>query len=1246
MNHKFIHLRVQSSYSLLESTLSVTKIAELARKYSTPAVALTDSNNLFGSLEFAIATAKRGIQPIHGIISNIKYYAEYNKVQYGEILLLAKDEIGYKNLLKLASFPYIKNDRSTTNHITLEDLFTHSQGIIVLSGYFYGIIGQLLFNKCPSLAEKYTYKFKEVFGNRFYFEIHRINNKQIFSIEANYIQLANKIGIPLVATNNVLFEAPESYSTHEVLMKICNNGSNCESYKINNQCYFKSPEEMLEIFSDLPDAIANTVHIARRTSFMLTVQPPSLPKFAKTADEENNLITKLSTEGLLQKLTSKFDYNNTPELERQNIRKIYLERLHYELNIICKMQFSGYFLIVSDFIKWSKKRNISVSPRGSGAASIVAWSLSITDVDPIKFGLLFERFLNPERVSMPDFDIDFCQERRMEVINYVRSKYGENRVGQIITFGKLQAKAVIKDVAKVLGLGYYYANYITSLVPFNAITPVTLKEAIDKVTELYTAYQGQGLYNLKSLVDMDSRYLKLAEKWQKQNYVNIERLIKQATNQNSQHIDEELHNWKNKYNYEKIIHSDVTYNELVSKCQKLNLTAIVEEVNQIRDEYNNLVNNRKAQIQTVIRTAIELEGIHRHVSIHAAGIVISDQDLINIIALYKDKNSEIPVAQYSMKYLELAGLVKFDFLGLQTLTVVAKCLELLKAKNIDLKIHELEFTDSTTYKLLSSGETVGVFQFESIGMQDTLKRLQPDCVEDLIALGALYRPGPMDNIPTYIACKHGKQQPNYLHPKLEPILKETYGVIIYQEQVMEIAKTLAKYTLGGADLLRRAMGKKIKSEMEDQKLIFIQGAMENGIDNEQAENIFTEVAKFAGYGFNKSHAAIYAVISYQTAYLKANYPAEFLIVCLNLDINDQDKINLFIHEAKKIGIKINPPNINESREYFSISTDGSIIFALGALKGVTPNIGRLITEERDKNGQFKTIMDFAERMLNSAINRKSFESLIHAGCFDNLQHTTNRRQLFMSIDQLINHAVSKHHERKVHQFSFMSCTLEDIIVQVPEYSLTEKSLKEFEALGTFLTCHPLTQYEPFLAKHGITNSQYLKTDLAFGNRTIKIAGVIHKKSARMSSKGKFNTIKFSDIYGNFEVSIFNEEIFRKHGELIEVGNLVIAQCEIFKDEIGMRITAKAFEDIKSLEKHLNRNIKLTVNNKEQLLQLIKVVSNISLETDFNAQDTTKIEIMVPFMHNKFYAIVVINLQYPLTLSQVTLLNELCHTITI
>jgi len=1117
MRSDFIHLRLQSSYSFLESALTIDHIAALAKAATMPSICLADRGNLFGALEFALTASSHGIQPIHGSILNI-LYSNKEKEDFAEILLIAKDEIGYKNLLKLVSYSFTKNNRKICNHITFDDLENHNDGIIALSCYVDGIIGKHLLLHEEEIAILYAHKLQDIFGDRFYFEIMRHNLEKEQLIEKHYINIAANLSIPLVATNKVLFSNINMHEAHDVLLCIAAGVTKeqDERHKVSTQCYFKSSSEMSDLFHDLPESLENTINIAQRCCVMSGTNPPMLPNFATTNISEEDLIRKNSEAGLFAKLEIKFKSEDINAEDQKKIKLEYLERLNYELDIICKMDFAGYFLIVSDFIKWSKEQGISVGPgRGSGAGSIVAWCLLITDLDPIKFGLLFERFLNPERISMPDFDIDFCQERREEVINYVRSKYGDNKVGQIITFGKLQAKAVIKDVSRVLGLPYRYADYLTELVPFNAVNPVTLDQAINEVSELKEASSGKGLYNLKG---------------------------------------------------------------------------------------------EEALIEQVLSTSLILEGLHRHASIHAAGIVIAGKDLTDIVPVYRDINSDILVVQYSMKYAELAGLIKFDFLGLQTLTVITKCIGFLKEQGINVKFDDIPFDDAKTYQMLSKGQGTGVFQFESAGMKDTLKRLKPDSIHDLIALGALYRPGPMENIPTYIACKHGKQEPDYLHPLLEQILKETYGVIIYQEQVLGVAKILAGYTLGRADLLRRAMGKKIKSEMKEQEDIFIKGAIANNISSSQAKSIFATVAKFAGYGFNKAHASAYAVISYQTAYLKANFPLEFLSACLNLETDNFDKINIFIQEAKNNNIKIIAPNINLSHTFFSFNKSKmTMIYGFAAIKGVAVNIANIIIEERTLRGSFKDIINFIERIPQKAMNRKALENMIKAGCFDELHE--NRNQLLLSIPKLLAYAASYNAEKLSNQFSLLAVnsTNTQVLVEAKKLSNIELSFYEFEVLGLFITKHPLSEYGDLMLKFAIQNSMNLQKDLQNGTSQIRIAGVIQRKDSRMSARGRFVTLQLSDQFGIFELTIYREEVLKNYVHLLNVGDLVIVSCEVFKDEGGFKLTAKSFEGLDDLTKKSKFYLKFYPTDHLELRNLIDL-----LKSHINSECTnTQITLFLP-----------------------------------
>ncbi|WP_016770468.1 DNA polymerase III subunit alpha [Rickettsia sibirica] len=1145
MRPEFIHLRTQSSYSFLESALTIEKVVELASSNKMPAICLADKGNLFGSLEFALCAVKKGLQPIHGVILNIKYDIDI----FAQILLIAKDETGYKNLLKLSSLTFTKNDRKICDHIGFEDLIEYQEGLIGLCCYTDGIVGKCLLARNEEQAMLFARKLQEILGDRFYFEIMRHELPEEQFIEDSYIRIAAELAIPLVATNKVLFSEKSMHDAHDVLL--CISAGVTKEYldrkTVSENCYFRSPHEMIELFSDLPSAIQNTVNLRERCYFAAHANPPMLPNFATKDISETDLIKKDAKEGLLARLATKFKSENIALENQEALKAEYFARLNYELDIICNMNFAGYFLIVSDFIKWSKKEGILVGPgRGSGAGSVVAWSLLITDLDPIKFGLLFERFLNPERISMPDFDIDFCQERREEVINYVRSKYGNNRVGQIITFGKMQAKAVIKDVARVLSLPYKFADYLTELVPFSAVNPVSLEQAMREVPELANAAKGNGLYNL----DGEAELIKL-----------------------------------------------------------------------------------------VIDTSLILEGLHRHSSTHAAGIVIAGTDLVDIVPVYKDANSDMLVVGYSMKYSEIAGLIKFDFLGLQTLTVITDCKKLLKEQGIEVDFNNMTFDDNKTYQMLCKGKGVGVFQFESIGMKDALRRLKPDSIHDLIALGALYRPGPMENIPTYIACKHKLQQPDYLHELLQPILEETYGVVIYQEQVQRIAQVLAGYTLGAADLLRRAMGKKIKKEMEEQEEIFVKGAIANNISESQAKSIFATVAKFAGYGFNKAHAASYGVISYQTAYLKANYPAAFLVACLNLELNNHDKINLFLQEAKDNGIKIIAPNINISEGYFSvkfsdtviphsvkpvipgldrgiqeISKDtvvkprcdiaGAIIFALGAIKGVTPNFGKLVTDERKARGAFKSITDFIERLPPKSINSKLLENLIKSGCFDELHD--NRLQLLSSIPKLLSYSTAYHEEQESNQFSLIKVSsLSPTILVSSDYAdKNTLAFYEFEAMGLFISNHPLTEYQEIFSRLNILNTADLHNNLPDGTNRVNLAGVIQKKDSRMSARGRFVTLVLSDPENIFELSIFSEEVLKDYVHLLDVKSLVVVNCDIVKDEGGIKLTAKSFSSIEDAINNKQFELQFYPQNHEELQQIVTLLAaRINNEDQSNAKAT-------------------------------------------
>src|SRR5487761_399648 len=843
----FVHLRVHSAYSLSAGAIKVKDLVALCRRHAMPAVAIADSGNLFGALEFAMAASEAGVQPIIGCELGIRRVegdggnrvARIGPAQPPDaVVLLAQSEAGYRNLLALVSKSHLESPPGEAPQFDLAAFDGQTSGLLCLAGGPKGPVGRLMGEGQAPAAEAMLMRLASLFPGRLYIELQRHNIAAEERIDAALIELALTHDLPLVATNDVHFAERDDYEAHDVLLCIAQGTTIADGSRkrLTPEHYFKSANEMRIAFADVPEACDNTLAIARRCAFMPEPRQPILPPFKSASGrDEATELRGAAAAGLERRLAQVLDPGVSPA-QREGAAAPYRERLDYELDVIVKMGFAGYFLIVAEFIQWAKAQGIPVGPgRGSGAGSLVAWSLTITDLDPLRLGLLFERFLNPERVSMPDFDIDFCQDRRDEVIRHVQERYGRDRVAQIITFGKLQARAVLRDVGRVLEMPYGQVDRICKLVPNNPANPVTLQQAID----------GEPL--LQAM---------------------------QATDES---------------------------------------------------------------VARLITIALRLEGLYRHASTHAAGVVIGDRPLAELVPLYRDPRSDMPVTQFSMKWVELAGLVKFDFLGLKTLDVLQQAVALLRARGIELDLANLPLDDPAAYELLGRGDTVGVFQLEGAGMRDMLRKLRPDRFEDIIAVVALYRPGPMENIPRYIAVKHGDERPDYLHPSLEPILAETHGIMIYQEQVMQIAQVLSGYSLGGADLLRRAMGKKIKSEMDAQRRLFIDGATSRGVDGGLAEHIFDLVAKFAGYGFNKSHAAAYALVAYQTAYLKANHPVEFMAALMSLDIGNTDKLNLFRQECTRLGIRLLPPDINRSADAFTVEATPqrpAIRYALAAVKGV------------------------------------------------------------------------------------------------------------------------------------------------------------------------------------------------------------------------------------------------------------------------------------------------------------------------
>jgi DNA polymerase-3 subunit alpha len=1079
MATRFIHLRVHSDYSLGYGVAKVADLANFAAKMKMPALALSDNYNLFASLEFSMACVKKGVQPIIASIMRIACDPEQPE-QLAEILLIAKNRQGYLNLLKLSSKSYLESKPEMPPYLQLQDLRQHADGIIALCGSRQSPTAYFLKDNKIEQAKAITLELAEMFEDNFYLELIRRNDAVEEALEPLLLGMAEEHNIPVVATNDVCFLEASMLKAQDVSICIAASTIVDDDNRIhaNPECYFKTAKEMAAAFADIPEAIENSVKIAKRCSVMSETSDPRLPSFAEDEAEE---LEKQAQEGLQRRIA---------HISGEEAREQYHKRLRYELDIIKNMKFSGYFLIVSDFIKWSKASGIPVGPgRGSGAGSLVAWSLEITDLDPLHYGLLFERFLNPERISMPDFDIDFCQEKREKVIEYVQAKYGIERVAHIITFGKLQARAVLRDVARALD--YKGIDRICKMIPNNPAKPVTLQQAIDLDREL------------RSIIAKDN------------------------------------------------------------------------------------------ELKKVVEISLQLEGNNRHVSTHAAGVVIADRPIEELVPLYKDVNSHIPVLQYSMKYAEAAGLVKFDFLGLKTLTVISWACNLIKKeRGIDIDFTQVDIKDPASYQMLAQGKTVGVFQFESSGMREAIKKLKPDSIEDLIALASLYRPGPMDNIPSYINRKHGLEEPDYIHPLLEPILKETYGIIIYQEQVMQIAQTLSGYTLGAADSLRKAMGKKIASEMEAHRNIFIEGAVKNGVAAAKAREIFDLVAKFASYGFNKSHAAAYAYIAFQTAYLKANYTLEFITASMNLEIDDTDKLNLFCQDAKALGIEVLPPDINKSAAYFTVEGD-KIRFGLAGLKNVGVAIVEQMMQVRSQ-GEFTDLFDFIERCNRSSMNKRMLESLVMSGAMDCLHD--NRRQLFENIETLIRHSNQHHEQQASSQASLFggdeSISSRPELAEVKDWGKRERLRAEYLAQGFYLKGHPIEEYQARLKKMGVLDSD--KIAAVAGEKMSKhsVAGVIISKKIRSSARGKYAFLQMSDLQGMFEISIFNEAMLSN--DFLEVGECVFARVDVKREESGLRVMVNSIKPIEEACNGINTHYHITVANEHHLDYLQEYINEVGV----------------------------------------------------
>jgi DNA polymerase-3 subunit alpha len=1065
---KFVHLHVHTSYSLSEGALRLKDLVSLCQRHKMPAVAMTDTGNMFGALEFSLACAKAGIQPIIGTSLAIASPTdtETRRSEPRRLVLLAQNQTGYANLLKLSSLSFLETPAGETPQVALEALARHAEGIIALTGGPNGHIGHLIEAGQNEHAEQLLLRLAEMFPARLYVEIQRHSLGRENRIENVLLELAHKHEIPLVATNEAYFADAAMFEAHDALLCVAggNYVSEGDRRQLTPEHRFKSADEMAMLFKDLPEAVKNTLVIAQRCAFMSPTRDPILPAFTGDGGEDD-VLRKQSREGLERRLDKAVYTAEMSAAERAEKAKPYHEKLEFELGVITEMGFSGYFLIVADFIRWAKERGIPVGPgRGSGAGSVVAWALTITDLDPLRFALIFERFLNPERISMPDFDIDFCQERRDEVIAYVQQKYGHDRVAQIITFGTLQARAALRDVGRVLQLPYGLVDRICKMVPNNPANPVKLADAINDEPRL--------------------QHMRMTED-------GVDRLL------------------------------DIS---------------------------------------------MKLEGLYRHASTHAAGVVIGDRPLDELIPLYRDPRSDMPVTQFSMKYAEMSGLVKFDFLGLKTLTVIDRAQKLIAEKGDVVDIAAIPLDDERTYEMLQRAESVGVFQFESSGMRDLLREAVPDNIEDLIALVALYRPGPMENIPKYIACKHGREQPENLHETIEPVVRDTYGVIIYQEQVMQIAQVFAGYTLGQADLLRRAMGKKIKEEMAAQREVFVTGAVERGVDKGRAEYVFDLVDKFAGYGFNKAHSAGYALVAYQTAWLKANHPVEFFAASMGLELANTDKLNVFRKEMARAGIGLLAPDINRSGANFTVEqteAGGAVRYALAAIKNVGRQAMEAIVAEREANGPFKSLLDFAQRLDPQHVNKRQLENLARSGAFDALN--PNRAQVFAAADLLMRHASVAADERTSNQSSlFGDMPAEATGLQLPnvaKWREMEVLHQEFEAIGFYLSAHPLDSYGKALERLGATRFADLEKRLNGETKRLRLAGSIEGRQERTSARGnKFAFVQVSDASGAYEVTVFSE-VLATHRDILEPGEKVILSVDAKLDDGQTRLTVQGVQKL-------------------------------------------------------------------------------------
>ena len=1083
----FNHLKIHTQYSICEGAIKIDDLQDFSKSNKIQSLALCDTSNLCGALEFAEKISKAGTQPIIGTQINFKYADTI-----GLLPLFALNEEGYKRIIKLSSLSYLENDELSDPHINFEELLEDNEGVALFSGTVFGLFGKLFDKgKFSEIHDLYR-KIKSNYNDRFYLEIQRHKDQNELGFEKFNLKKSLELEIPIIATHEVFYIDKDMHEAHDALICIGNKTYVNEKnrIKLSNQHYFKTNSEMTELFADLPEALENNYNFPLRCNFRPLFSNPILPNISsEEGGNADDVLKKDSLHGLRIKFDKIFGIKSN-ELENNKKFIDYKDRLEHELSIIIEMKYSSYFLIVSDYIKWAKSNDIPVGPgRGSGAGSLVAWCLSITDVDPIQFNLIFERFLNPDRISMPDFDIDFCEEKRDLVFEYLTKKYKDS-VAHIITFGKLKARMVIRDVGRVLGLPYGFVDSISKMIPFDPSRPQSLSQCI------------AGEPRLQKLVNEDPRVKKLTD------------------------------------------------------------------------------------------LSLKLEGLNRNVATHAAGVVIADKKLTEVVPLYKDVSANLllPSTQFDMYSAENAGLVKFDFLGLKTLTVINNTQKLVKKIDKNFSIEKINYEDQKVFDLLSSGNTVGLFQVESAGMREALVQMKPNHIEDIIALVALYRPGPMSNIPTYNDCKHGRQTPDYLHPLLEDILKPTYGVIIYQEQVMQIAQKLSGFTAGQADLLRRAMGKKKRAELEKQKQGFIAGALKNGIAKDVAAGIFLKIEPFAEYGFNKSHAAAYAIISYQTAFLKTYYPKEFIAASMTMDISNQNKLSEFYEELKRLNIKVTRPDINECFADFK-TTDNNFYYALGGIKAVGYEAISSVVEERVKNGKFTSINDFLKRVNPKDVNKLQLEGLVKAGAFDNLNK--NRQALFDSIPNFILKTKNIFDNKSANQIDLFSedeMLENEIVNDIEDWNFEERLSKEFEAVGFFISDHPLNQFTEIFDDYKIQD--YSMFNLDDETKDSNIAATLLKISERKTAKGNsYAVLKLTDLTSVFELFIFSDILELNREILVEGNSLILTLAKsITNDENRFkRVNVQKIGSLKDLFNSPINEVFFEVKSDEEVNEISKIL---------------------------------------------------------